>query len=169
MKFLAFLVTIAFVHTAGADEPWMYPVDVQALVTPEMHNSHAVKIARVSRLDAIHSEVSTRIVDADVASFEDIAKWYSEKLGGTDLPSVLASYNERPNDSSEVQDSVLPGVIAPSLASLTYRFTPKQKQITILPADSDGHLVAVWLLQDERQTRIQVVRRYVHTIAQLTK
>lgn len=78
MKFLAFLVTFAFVHTAGADEPWMYPIDVKVLVTPDMHNSHAIKIARVSRPDAIHSEVSTRMIDADVASFEDIAKWYSE-------------------------------------------------------------------------------------------
>ena len=169
MRFLAFLVSFAFVHTAGADEPWMYPIDVKVLVTPEMQNSHAIKIARVSRPDAIHSEVSTRMIDADVASFEDIASWYSEKLGGTDLASLLASYNERREHSSDVQDGILPSVIAPSLASLTYRFTPKQKQITILPAESEADFVAVWLLQEERQTRIQVVRRYGHTTAQLTK
>jgi len=159
MKIFTLILVCAFPCITSANEPWMYPLAVGPNPSLTELNSQSLRINYVEFGGVRISDCSSRAVDADVASFDAIVKWYSDKLGSTDLTGKLASYNSRAEEAPDSQHGQVIGPTA-SAPTILYRFTPAHKQITIVPPIDDGDIVAVSLHGTNAETRIQVVRRH---------
>ncbi|WP_146534867.1 hypothetical protein [Rubripirellula reticaptiva] len=144
----------------------MYPVNVDLplsrveLSSMRMSNSYAADSDGVKPFEG-----TTRVVHVDVATFDEIVKWYAERIGETRLPQTLDRFVD--------EGKTGPGIgffktAELSLAShLSFRFTPEQKHITILHTEETGDVVAVSLLGLNHETNIHVLRhrRHAHAIA----
>ncbi len=140
------------------DEPWMYPADMPASPTIKQTNSLIRKTGFMeTRGVRIFTSTST-VVPTEVASFEEIVKWYADKIGETKISYFLDRF-------------VGTGISGPGIGMfktqqmalsthLTYRFTAEQKQITILHSEETGDVVTISLLGLDRETSIQVVRHH---------
>jgi hypothetical protein len=162
MKIFTFIVVCAFNYAATAGEPWMYPVSVSSPVSLNEITSQSLYIGYIESHGVRISDSSSRTVHADVASFQDVIKWYSKKIGGTDLPKKLDAYSTRAPDASDVQNGTAFNLNFKEnpVTLLTYRFTPAHKQVTFLRHVDNGDVVAVSLLGIKGETSIQVVRRH---------
>ncbi len=157
MKILITVLASTLSIVAAADEPWMYPVNIDSSPTPaelsslRMGNSYAADSEGFRPFEA-----TTRVVDADVATFGEIVEWYAGKLGETRLPQTL--------DRFVTEGKTGPGIgffktAQLSLSThLSIRFTPDHKHITILHAEKAGDVVAISLLGLNHETNIQVLR-----------
>lgn len=148
------------VSHAEADEPWMYPVETPASPTINQMNSLIRKTGFVETLGARVFTSTTRAVPADVASFEDIVKWYSDKLGDTDIPKSLDSFNKSNADAATARDGFSKSFIAAPAAHTRFRFTPDQKQITTMLSIDGGDTVAISLIGTKSETSIHVMRHH---------
>ena len=167
MKILLALLTFTLAHAAAADEPWMYPVKVDSSPTPAELSSLKMSNTYAADSDGARPfEGTTRVVDADVATFAEIVRWYADRVGETRLPKTL--------DRFVNEGKTGPGIgffktAESSLSThLSFRFLPEQKHITILHAEKSGDVVAISLLGLNHETNIQVLRhrRHAHAIAQ---
>ncbi|MCO8122900.1 hypothetical protein NHH03_14220 [Stieleria sp. TO1_6] len=102
---------------------------------------------------------TSRVIQADVASFADIVQWYSDRLGGSEIPEALVTFNQLAKAEQHSREGISRDLAAILSTHLTYKFTSVQKQITILHAESSGDLVAIVLLGTEHETSIQILRR----------
>ncbi|QDT07758.1 hypothetical protein K227x_61860 [Rubripirellula lacrimiformis] len=159
MKILIAILMCVFATTVDADEPWMYPVAIASSPTNAELHSAMTKQSFAADRDGIRSfECTTRVVDANVASFQEIVKWYADLVGETQLVNTLNRF--------VAEGKPGPGIgffqtTSMSLSThLAFRFMPDQKQITILRAEDDGDVVAISLLGLERETSIQVLRHH---------
>ena len=152
------------VNHAEADEPWMYPVEMPASPTINQLNSLIRKNGFVESLGVRIFTSTTTAVPADVARFEDIVKWYSDKLGDTDIPKSLDSFNKSNADATKVRDGVSKSFIAAPTAHTRFRFTPDQKQITIMLSIDGGDTVAVSLIGTKDETSIHVIRHHANNL-----
>ena len=146
MKILITVLASTLSIVAAADEPWMYPVNIDSSPTPaelsslRMGNSYAADSEGFRPFEA-----TTRVVDADVA---------------TRLPQTL--------DRFMTEGKTGPGIgffktAQLSLSThLSIRFTPDHKHITILHAEKAGDVVAISLLGLNHETNIQVLRHSRH-------
>jgi hypothetical protein len=159
MKFLVFVVACALTYTTQADEPWMYPVAITPSTLKEM-SSLTLRKAYVETLGVRTFDGTSRTIDADVASFDDIVKWYSEKLGGTELPKALETFKQNATENPERRDGYSRSLLVHPGTLLTYRFVPAAKQVTLLHAVDGSDLVVVSLQGTEHETCIQVLRHY---------
>ena len=163
MKTLMLALVLALATSATASEPWLYPVttDTPPRSASEL-NSLSQRTAYVEHLDVRTLDSVSTTIHSGVASLDDIVKWYSEKLGGTDLPKAIASYDERKEDAEPTRDGFATNLPARPSALIRYRFTPTHKQITILPPADGGDTVVVSLLGTKNETSIHVVRRHAN-------
>lgn len=157
MKILFASLMCALANIACADEPWMYPVAKPPTPTLAEFQSAITTESFAADADGYRPfECTTRVVDANVASFKEIVKWYADKTGETQLSQTLDRFIHKGISG--------PGIgmfkTAPMAFSthLTYRFKPEQKHITILHAEEAGDVVAISLLGLDRETSIQVLR-----------
>jgi hypothetical protein len=152
---------------ADADEPWMYPVSCEPPLSAVELNSMRTSVHYANVRDGKFAENTSRTVHQSVASFDDIVKWYSERLNVPDLPEKLSAFNARVADDPEssVEDLTWPkdNPIIPIV--VTHWFTANQKQITFLLPEESGSIVAVSILGMKANTRIQVMRRGTREIA----
>ena len=146
-------------NRAEADEPWMYPAVTPASPTIDQINLLRKKTGFVETLGVRMFTSTTRVVPADVASFNEIVKWYADSIGETSLSFYLDRFAKTGISGPEIGifEPVLP---TPSSTHLTYRFTSQQKQITILHAEENGDVVTISLLGLDRETSIQVLRHH---------
>ncbi len=103
-------------------------------------------------------ECTTRVVDANVTSFQEIVKWYTDKIGETQLAKNLDRFMNEGKPGPHLF-RFKSGPMALS-THLTFRFKLEQKQITILHAEEDGDVVAISLLGLDSETSIQVLRHH---------
>ena len=166
MKILLALLTFTLAHVAdaAADEPWMYPVKIDSSPTPAELSSLKTSNTYAADSDGARPfEGTTRVVDADVATFSEIVKWYADRIGETRLPKTL--------DRFVNEGKTGPGIgffktAELSLSThLSFRFMPEQKHITILHAEKTGDVVAISLLGLNNETNIQVLRHRGHVQA----
>ena len=157
MKVLLSILTCVVACTANADEPWMYPISISTSPTLADLTSATVKKSHAGESNGVRPlEGTTRVVDANVASSQEIVKWYSDQIGETQLPKFLERFVNGGNAG--------PGIgffeTRPMARSthLTYRLTLKQKQITIRHAKDSGDVVAISLPGSEGETGIHVLR-----------
>ncbi|NND99105.1 MAG: hypothetical protein HKN47_17445 [Pirellulaceae bacterium] len=160
MKIFAFIAAWMILPAVNADEPWMYPVSVSSPVSLVELNSQTLKIGYVESRGVRISESTSRTVHASVARFEDVIQWYSEKIGGTNLPEKLDAYTKRTPGKVDVHDGTAFDIKSVPTTLITFRFTSGYKQITFLPPVVDGDVVAVTLLGTKDETSIQVVRKH---------
>ncbi len=146
------------VNHTEPNEPWMYPVDMPASPTIKQMNSLIRKTGFVETLGVRIFTSTTTVVPTEAADLEEIVKWYADKLGETSLSLYLDRF-------------VSTGISGPGIGifktgqimsstHLTYRFTPEQKQITILHPEETGDVVAISLLGLDSETSIQVLRHH---------
>ncbi|WP_442511272.1 hypothetical protein SH528x_002942 [Novipirellula sp. SH528] len=158
MKFLLSIFVCVLACTANAEESWMYPVAIPTSPTQAELNSATMKVSYVESNGAKPFEGTRRVVHADVASFQDIVKWYSEQTGDTELPKVLKKFVERDEGEAKSGNGYTKDLSTIFSTHLAYRFTPAQKQITILHIEASGDVVAISLLGLEHETSIHVIR-----------
>lgn len=168
MRILVAILTCAFTSIASADEPWMFPVDFPTAATAQYRVHFMSAVTSNSFIEIADGsrpfDCTTRIVDVNVASFQEIVKWYSEKIGETQLAKKLESFiakSEPAQSRSDANPLRLYDFESLQMARsthLNFRFTPEHKQITILHAEENGDIVSISLLGNDRETSIQVVR-----------
>ena len=147
--------------TRGGDESWMYPAAMPTSPTIDQMNSLRLKTAWVESLGVRIYTSNSTVVPANVASFEAIVKWYSDKLGDTDIPRSLDSFNNlSADDATRVRSGASKSFIAAPAAHTIYSFTPDQKQITIMLSIDGGDVVAVSLVGTKPETSILVMRHH---------
>jgi len=161
MKILLAVLTFTLAHVASANEPWMYPINIDSSPTPAELSSMRMSNSYAADSDGARPfEGTARVVDADVATFDEIVKWYADKIGETRLPKTLERFVN--------EGKAGPGIgffrtAELSLSThLSFRFMPEQKHITILHADKTGDVVAISLLGLNQETNIQVIRHSRH-------
>lgn len=153
MKLLVVVLIGLLAGQVQGIEPWMYPVSDSSrdLRSKTVANSYV-------ETEGFRSlEGSARVVDAKVASFSEIVKWYCDQCGETQLLKSLQRYEAggSPGAGIGVFDSQ-----STALAThLIYRFTPNHKQVTIIHNDKSGDVIAISLLGLEDATSVHVVRQ----------
>ncbi|MCS7467242.1 hypothetical protein NZK35_11370 [Stieleria sp. ICT_E10.1] len=143
-----------------ADEPWMYPLTISDSPDRQELNSLAMSGSYVESGGIRISEATSRVIHAEVASFGEIVKWYSAKLGDTKLSQALEAFDEHSAGEPDFRQDRSVGFAVPTTTHLTYRFTPDAKSITILHAEDEGDRVAISLLGTKTETAIEVIRRF---------
>jgi len=145
----------------------MYPVKIDSSPTHAELSSLKMSSTYAADSDGARPfQGTTRVVHVDVATFDEIVKWYADRIGETRLPKTL---NRFVNDGKTGPGIGFFKTAELSLAThLSFRFTPEQKHITILHAEETGDVVAVSLLGLNHETNIHVLRhrRHAHAIAQ---
>lgn len=169
MKTLLFIMMCAIAWPANADEPWMYPVPFEIPRSRDEWDSMRMLVHSVEAHGTRYAENTSRIVPESVASFDDIVKWYSERLKVSDLTEELSEFNARdaddPGMSAEGLTWPKDNPKKPVRTLVTHWFTTNQKQITFLLPEESGSIVAVSLLGVKGKTKIQVMRRRTEEIA----
>ena len=168
MKILVAILTCAIASIASADNPWMFPVDYPSPESAQYRTQFMSATTSNSFIETADGsrpfDCTTRIVDVNVASFREIVKWYSEKFGEKQLVKNLESFMDKgdPEQSrSDAKPLRLYDFESLHMARSThfnFRFTPEQRQITILHAEKNGDVVAISLLGNDHETSIQVIR-----------
>lgn len=105
---------------------------------------------------------TSREVHTSVASFEQIVKWYSERLVVPDLPKKLAVFSKRVDaEPGHRAEHVTRAGVDPTQtqALVTSWFTSNLKQVTTLFPDKNGDVIAISILGMGEKTRILVMRR----------
>ena len=159
MKSLLIILICTLASVVSAVEPWMYPVDISSSPTIADISSLTMKSSYTADTNGFRPfEGTTRVVDADVATFREIVKWYADKAGETRLPKTLDRYVTDGKSGPGI------GFFKTAQSSLSthlaFRFLPDQKHITLLHAENNGDVVAISLLGLNHETSIQVIRHY---------
>ncbi len=162
MRILVFVIACALTSTGGADDAWMFPLKIEIPTTQVEMDSLMMREMYAELHGTRYAENTSREVHTSVASFEDIVKWYAERLVVPDLPKKLAAFNKRVVAEPEHRAEHLsrpdddPTKAQPLVTSW---FTSNQKQVTTLFPDENGDVIAISILGMEEKTRILVMRR----------
>ncbi|WP_145386246.1 hypothetical protein [Stieleria neptunia] len=138
----------------------MYPLTISNSPDRQELNSLTMSESYVESGGIRISEATSRVIHAEVASFGEIVKWYSAKLGDTKLSQALEAFDQHSAGEPDFRQDRSVGFAVPTTTHLTYRFTPDAKSITILHADDAGDRVAISLLGTKTETAIEVIRRF---------
>lgn len=151
MKFATpFILLAVATSTVVAEETWMYPV--QSPGSSGFVKSNDVRTA----------SHASRIIDVEFASFDDVLKWYSDKIDSAAVPDALVQYKKRKPDAADVNHGSATAHNGDSgrTTIVTYVFTPDRKHITILHPIDDGGIVVISLLGTAKDTGIQIIQRH---------
>lgn len=143
-------------------EIWLYPVKMPVSPTSEQLNSLIKKTAHVNTEQhggPLYTSTSLNVT-TDIANFIDIVKWYSEKLKDTDVLGSLKSFSEEEDKNKKASDGTSRTFVANRPALTRFRFTPDQKQVTMILTDDNGDAVTILLVGNTRETRIEVMRHH---------
>ncbi|TWT79725.1 hypothetical protein CA13_11320 [Planctomycetes bacterium CA13] len=159
MRLLVFMTLFALPLIACAEESWMFPVTMDSPTAKVQLDSLRIAESYVEEIGG-RNAITSRVIHSSVASFDEIVKWYSDRLITPDLSEKVADYDRRSAVAPElcVEHGINPKD-DPTKAIVTYWFTPTLKQITTLFTNDEGGVIAILLLGTENQTRIQVMRR----------
>lgn len=145
----------------------MYPIAFEPPISREELESITTKRVTSSEVRGTSNAVNTsRVVHDSVASFDEIVKWYSDRLGVPGLPEKLSAFNAKVAGAPE--HSIEGGTWTedkPTETLISYWFAANQKHVTFLLTEEGGNAVAVSLLGLTDKTRIQVMRRQTEEIA----
>ena len=151
MKFANVLLIWSVLCTAlSAEETWMYPVLSPG--SSGVHKSNDVRIA----------DYSTQVIDREFATFDEILKWYCDRIGSATVSDALIKYKKRPSDAADVHhgSAIARNGDSGRTTIVTYVFTPTHSQITMLHPVEAGGVLAISLLGTEQNTGIQIIRRH---------